>query len=122
MTKESVVVKQLGRAGPYAHCVIAGDFVFLSGQLGVTEDNHNNFKSQFKKALSNVEVILNEVKLSKENIVRVVVYLKKQEHFAEMNELFKEAFETTMPARTTVLCSMPNSDALVELEITATIV
>jgi Putative translation initiation inhibitor, yjgF family len=121
MTKESIVVKELGRAGPYAHCVVSGGFAYLSGQLGVTEDNHEDFKSQFTKALSNVERILSEIKLSKENIVRVVVYLKKDKDFPQMNELFKEAFEKVMPARTTVLCSMPNINALIELEVTASL-
>ncbi len=121
MSKESIVVKELGRAGPYAHCVVSGGFAFLSGQLGVSDDNHEDFKSQFKKALSNVERILSEVKIHKENIVRVVVYLKRTEDFSQMNELFKDAFEKVMPARTTVLCSMPNVNALVELEVTASL-
>ncbi len=119
MEKKSVIVDELGRAGPYAHCVLAGNLAFLSGQLGVTAENHDNFESQFRKALSNVDKILKGVKLSMNHITRVVVYLKRTEDFAKMNELFKESFHEVMPARTTVICSMPNNDALVELEVTA---
>ncbi|MHB1439728.1 MAG: RidA family protein [Cuniculiplasma sp.] len=119
MDKKSVVVDELGRAGPYSHSVIAGSMVYLSGQLGVKKEENNSFEDQFKRAVSNVEKILKESNSSMKNIIRVVVYIKKKEDFEKMNKMFQDYFSLASPVRTTVVCSFPNDDALVELEITA---
>ncbi|SIM67084.1 RidA family protein [Cuniculiplasma divulgatum] len=119
MDKKSVVVEELGRAGPYSHSVIANSMIFLSGQLGVKENSDNSFEQQFRRAASNVEKILDQSNSSMKNIVRVVVYMKNQGDFELMNKLFKEVFSIATPARTTVVCNFPNDKALIELEVTA---
>ncbi len=119
MEKKSVIVEELGRAGPYSHSVIVNSTVFLSGQLGVKKDADNSFEQQFRRAASNVEKILAHSNSSMKSVVRVVVYMKKKEDFELMNKMFKEVFSVATPARTTVVCSLPNDEALVELEVTA---
>ena len=119
MDKKSVVVEELGKAGPYSHSVIANPMIFLSGQLGVKENSDNSFEQQFRRAASNVEKILAQSNSSMKNIVRVVVYMKNQGDFELMNKLFKEVFLIATPARTTVVCNFPNDKALIELEVTA---
>ncbi len=119
MDKKSIVVEELGRAGPYSHSVVVNSMVFLSGQLGVKKDGNNSFEEQFRRAASNVEKILGKSNSSMKNIVRVVVFIKRQEDFEQMNKLFQETFAKASPARTTVVCEFPNDVALVELEVTA---
>jgi 2-iminobutanoate/2-iminopropanoate deaminase len=119
MDKKNIIIQELGRAGPYSHSNIAGQFVFLSGQLGVSKENTHDFEAQFRRAASNVNKVLEGSNSSLKNIVRIVVYIKKQGDFEQMNKLFQEIFQEASPARTTVVCSFPNEDALVELEVTA---
>ncbi|MGP6220005.1 RidA family protein [Caldiplasma sukawensis] len=119
MDKKTVVVEDLGRAGPYVHATLFDRLVFLSGQLGVSKETLGNFTLQFEKAISNVKKILEHSGSSMEKVVRVVVYLSSADNFKEMNDLFEKYFGKNPVSRTTVVCSFPNKDALVELEVTA---
>lgn len=119
MDKKTVVVEDLGRAGPYVHATIVDRMVFVSGQLGLSKETLGNFSLQFEKAISNIKKILEQAGSSIEKVLRVVVYLSSSDYFKEMNELFEKYFGKNPVSRTTVVCSFPNKDALVELEVTS---
>ncbi len=106
------------RAGSYSHSVSVGNILFISGQLGVSKDTKNNFEAQFNMAMSNILKICDANNTEKANIVKMVVYLSDARYFDEMNKIFNETFKDYPPARTTIVCSFPNPDALVELEAT----
>ncbi|MCS7170726.1 MAG: Rid family detoxifying hydrolase [Aquificaceae bacterium] len=110
--------------GPYSQAVLAGGFLFLSGQIGIdpqTGELKEGFRQQAQQVFKNIQAILESAKAKKENIVRVVVYIKDINLFKEFNELYEEFFKdvAVKPARTTVEVSKLPLGALVELEITA---
>ncbi|MCS6957432.1 MAG: Rid family detoxifying hydrolase [Aquificaceae bacterium] len=110
--------------GPYSQAVLAGGFLFLSGQIGIdpeTGELKEGFKHQAQQVFKNIQAILESARAKKENIVRVVVYIKDINLFKEFNELYEEFFKdiAVKPARTTVEVSKLPFGALVELEITA---
>ncbi len=110
--------------GPYSQALMAGGFLFLSGQIGIDPETgklREGFTDQVKQVFDNIEAILQAGGVGKENIVRVVVYLKDISLFKEFNALYEDFFRDVpvKPVRTTVEVSGLPLDALVELEITA---
>jgi len=110
--------------GPYSQALMAGGFLFLSGQIGIDPETgklREGFTDQVKQVFDNIEAILQAGGAGKENIVKVVVYLKDISLFKEFNALYEDFFKDVpvKPVRTTVEVSGLPLDALVELEITA---
>ncbi|WPM32449.1 Rid family detoxifying hydrolase [Hydrogenobacter sp. T-2] len=110
--------------GPYSQALVAGGFLFLSGQIGIDPDTgklREGFTEQVKQVFDNIEAILQAGGVDKKSVVRVVVYLKDISLFKEFNALYEDFFKDVpvKPVRTTVEVSGLPLDALVELEITA---
>ncbi len=110
--------------GPYSQGVVAGGFLFLSGQIGLdpqTGKLREGFKEQAQQIFKNIEAILEAAGVGKESIVRMVVYLKDLSLFGEFNQLYEEFFKDVKvkPARTTVEVSHLPLGALIEVEATA---
>ncbi len=107
--------------GPYSTMVKCGYFVFLSGQIALNPDSNSIEETttykQTKKVLENIEKIVSEVGLSKENIIKCTVFLKNMGDFFEMNKAYEEFFGEHKPVRTTVEVSKLPKDALVEIEV-----
>jgi len=107
--------------GAYSHAVVAGDFVFLSGQIArhaTGEFAGGDVASQTKCCIEIVVDILRRFDLTLADVVRCTVYLAAIEDFPTMNAVFAEAFGTTFPARSTPQVQMPYG-AKVGLEVTA---
>ncbi|MFN3598191.1 MAG: RidA family protein [Aquificaceae bacterium] len=110
--------------GPYSQGVKVGNFLFLSGQIGIdppTGKLKESFEQQVKQVFQNIEAVLKSAGAGKGNIVRVVVYLKDLSLFGDFNRLYEEYLKEVKvkPARTTVEVSNLPLGALIELEITA---
>lgn len=117
MNNKHVVVEGLGRGGPYSHAVIAGEFVFISGQTGKTDKNINDFKGQFREAMERINKIAQAVGKSIKDIVKVNVYIKDKSYFKELNEVFEEYFKDSPPARTTLVTDFVDNGILVEIDV-----
>lgn len=92
--------------GPYAPAVVAGDFVFVSGQLPYVAESkqmlQGGIEIQARQALANADALLRAAGTSRDRVVKVTVYLADGSDFAGMNEAFSEFFAGHRPARTTV--------------------
>ena len=110
-----------GTVLPLSRAVRAGDFVFLSGQLGIDE----NFKlasgiiNQTQLCVGNIDTILKSISLSLENIVKTTVWLTDIENFAAFNLCYAELFSELPPARSTVCSALAIPGALIEIEVVA---
>ena len=110
-----------GTVLPLSRAVRAGDFVFLSGQLGIDE----NFKlasgiiNQTQLCVGNIDTILKSISLSLENIVKTTVWLTDIENFAAFNLSYAELFSELPPARSTVCSALAIPGALIEIEVVA---
>lgn len=109
-------------AGPYSPAVIAGDFVYVSGQgptdpatgARVTE----SVQAETRQVLTNIRTILEAAGCSMANVVKCNVYLADRRDFAAMNEAYREFFPNEPPARTTVEAHPP-VDIRVEIDCVA---
>src|SRR6516165_9179323 len=83
---------------PYSHAVVAGGFVFVSGQIPVrpggdpTEVAGQTMQEQTRQALRNVKTILEAAGSSLDKVVKVTVLLVRTDLCKEMNEAYAEFF------------------------------
>jgi 2-iminobutanoate/2-iminopropanoate deaminase len=109
--------------GPYSQAVAAGDFVFLSGQLGVNpatgEFAAENVAGQATQVFKNIEAVLAAAGLGFENVVKTTVFLADMADFAAMNEVYAHHFSVPYPARSAVAVKTLPKNALVEIEVIA---
>lgn len=109
--------------GPYSQAVIAGNTVYVSGQLPIDpakgEFAGSDIKAQTKQSLTNIKNILAQAGLGMESVVKMTVLLKNINDFNDMNEVYKTFFEKDFPARAAFQVAKLPKDALVEIEAIA---
>ena len=126
--KKKVLRTPLGPAaiGPYSQAVVAGNMVFISGQIPLDPESGNliedkSVKAQTRRALQNLQGILAAAGVSMQNVVKTTVYLTDMKTFADMNSVYAEFFDTCHPARSTVEVSRLPKDVNVEIDCIAMI-
>jgi 2-iminobutanoate/2-iminopropanoate deaminase len=91
---------------PFSPGVIAGDFVFISGQASVDETGkivNESFAGECRRSFENVKKVLAAAGLDFSDVVQVRNYVAKQEDLAEFNQIYREYFSAPFPARTTLI-------------------
>jgi 2-iminobutanoate/2-iminopropanoate deaminase len=109
--------------GPYSQAMRAGDFVFLSGQLGIDPEagkiTGKSAAEQAEQALKNIRAILTAAGLTADHVVKTTIFLANMDDFGAVNEVYGEFFHSDPPARTTVQAARLPMSALVEIEAIA---
>jgi 2-iminobutanoate/2-iminopropanoate deaminase len=109
--------------GPYSQAVRAGDFLFVSGQLGVIPETGefagDTAEAQTKQAIKNIGAILEAGGCSFEDVVDATIYLTNIEDFASVNAEYSKRFDAHKPARATIEVSNLPKAAKVEIRVTA---
>lgn len=109
--------------GPYSQAIVAGGFLFASGQLPIDpstgEFPGGGVKEQTRQSLTNVTNVLAEAGLNLSNVVKTTVYLADMADFAAMNEVYATFFAEPFPARSAVAVKTLPKNALVEVEVVA---
>lgn len=111
-----------GKPLPLSKAVRAGDFVFLSGQLGLSAQGQlagSSIETQTRQALHNISGILAEAGASLAQVIKSTVWLVERSDFARFNQIYAEYFPHQPPARSTVVCGLVLAGALVEIEVVA---
>lgn len=110
--------------GPYSPAVKVGDFLFISGQLGLNPEtmelSGDEIESQTRTALENLLNIARNAGYDSTDIIQCTVYLKDINDFAKMNLIYGGFFaEGKYPTRTTVEVSNLPRKAKVEIAAVA---
>lgn len=122
--KEAVFSEKAPRPiGPYSQAIIAGDLIFVSGQIPIDPSTgrivSDDFKEQVKRVLENVKAILEAGGSSLDDAVKVTVYLKDPSKFQDFNQVYSEYFKGSFPARTTVFVNELPAGAQIEVDVIA---
>jgi 2-iminobutanoate/2-iminopropanoate deaminase len=92
--------------GPYSQGLVAGDLVFVSGQLGLDpqtgEMKGADLESQARQALSNLQAVLRAAECDLSHVTTVDVFLTDMGDFADFNAIYESFFDTHKPARAVV--------------------
>lgn len=106
--------------GPYSPAVRVGNFLFVSGQIGLSPESGemagSTIDAQTGQALQNLSMILQNAGMDSSNVVQCTVFLKDINDFQRMNLLYGGYFpEGHYPARTTVEVSNLPRNAIIEI-------
>lgn len=107
--------------GPYVQAQASGNFIFVSGQLGMTPDGNlpADFESQARNALNNLTAILEQAGSSMSKVLKATVFLSDLNNFTALNGIYAEYFKAPCPARSCFEVARLPKDALVEIEVIA---
>ncbi len=107
--------------GPYSPIVRAGDWLIVSGQVGVLDGKvvPGGVAAETRQALANAEALLNSEGATLADVVKTTVFLRHMRDFPIMNEAYAEVFGEHRPARSTVAVVELPVVALVEIELWA---
>ena|ERR1700736_773591 len=106
---------------PYSRVVRAGDFVFVSGQIGVGPDGKivaGGIEAETRRALERVGEALALAGCTLADVVKATAYLSDASDFGKFNKAYGEFFPESAPARTSVASPLV-IDAKVELDMIA---
>jgi 2-iminobutanoate/2-iminopropanoate deaminase len=111
------------QGAPYSQAIVAGDFVFVSGQLslepGETAISGDTIQEQTEQVFANLAAILAEAGSRLDRLVKTTVFLANLADFQGMNEVYTRHVGDRPPARSTVEVAALPSGALVEIEAIA---
>jgi len=111
--------------GPYSQAIKANGLLFVSGQVALDpatgEFVGTDVRQQTERVFENLKGILEASGVSFHHVVKTTVFLKDMNDFAEMNEVYGRYFSAAPPARSTVQAARLPKDALVEIELIATL-
>lgn len=111
--------------GPYSQAVVAGGFVFASGQIPIDpatgEFVSGGIAEQTEQVLRNLAAVLAAAGTDLGRVVKTTVFLADMGDFVAMNEVYGRFFVESPPARATVEAARLPRDARVEIEVVALI-
>jgi len=111
--------------GPYSQAVVAGGFVFCSGQLGLDPATGllvaQDAPAQARQALANLSSVLNNAGSGLALVVKTTLFLADMNDFAAVNAVYEQAFGSHKPARSTVEVKRLPKDGRVEIECMAVV-
>jgi 2-iminobutanoate/2-iminopropanoate deaminase len=109
--------------GPYSQAVLAGGFVFASGQIPLDPQTGEfvagGVAEQTEQVLRNLSAVLEAAGTGLDRVVKTTVFLADMNDFALMNEVYGRYFNEDAPARATVQAARLPRDARVEIEAIA---
>ena len=121
---KKTIVKPVDVVGPYSPAVRIGNFLFVSGQIGLDQEtgrlNNESIESETRQTLDNLMRILHAESYDSSDVVNATVYLKNMNDYAKMNLIYGGYFsEESYPARVTVEVSNLPRQANVEIALIA---
>ncbi|QEC76371.1 RidA family protein [Mucilaginibacter ginsenosidivorax] len=109
--------------GPYSQATVAGNFVFVSGQIPLNpatgELVTSGIKDEAVLVMENIKAILTEAGIGFANVVKTSIFLTDLGNFGQVNEVYGTYFTSSFPARETVQVSALPKGVNVEISVIA---
>lgn len=121
MTQRAISTDQAPRAiGPYSQAVVAGEFLFLSGQIALDPASgelvQGGIAAETRRVMDNLRAVLSAANRSCDDLVKTTIYLVDMSDFAAVNGIYAEYFTATPPARATIQVAALPRGARVEID------
>ena len=111
--------------GPYNQAVMAGNLLFISGQVAINPASGNveatNTAEETHLVMRNLQAILTEAGLDFANIVKTTIFLSDMSLFTAVNEVYGSYFTGDYPARETVAVKGLPRNVNVEISMIAAV-
>jgi 2-iminobutanoate/2-iminopropanoate deaminase len=123
MTK-TILTSKTGKAiGPYSLGVVAGDYVFLSGQIPLDGTTGKlvpgGIEAQTEQVFANINALLENAGVTMGHVVKATVFMTDLKEFAAMNTIYEKHVPSPFPARSTIQVAGLPMGAKVEIEMLA---
>ena len=107
--------------GPYSPVLVAGDTIYISGQLGLADAKlvDGGVEAQVRQIFNNARGLLERAGARLDQVVKCTVFLASMDDFPVMNAAYVEGFGGHRPCRSTVGNVTMALGADVEIEFTA---
>lgn len=110
--------------GPYSQAVLAGDFLYVSGQLPLDPVSGamagDTAAEQAEQSILNLSAILEAAGMTLDDVVKTTVLLADIADFAAVNEVYAKHFTgAVLPARAAFAVRDLPKGAKVEIELVA---
>ena len=120
--------ERMGSPAPIGHYTPAmrhGDLVFFSGQTPIDPTTgklvDGGIEEQTARALANLADLLAKEGLSWKHVLRSGVFITDMANFSAMNKVYSATLGDAKPARTTVAVYQLPLNALVEIDMIASV-
>ncbi|XP_004697520.1 2-iminobutanoate/2-iminopropanoate deaminase [Echinops telfairi] len=115
--------KAPGAIGPYSQAVLVDRTMYISGQVGLNPSDGQlvpgGVVEETKQALANMGEILKAAGCDFTNVVKTTVLLADINDFATVNDIYKQYFKSSFPARAAYQVAALPKGARVEIEAIA---
>ena len=109
--------------GPYNQAILAGDFLFASGQIAINPETGDlitgDIESETHQVMRNIKAILAEAGLDLSHVVKTTIFLSDMNDFAKVNAVYGSYLSDKFPARETVQVSVLPKNVNIEISVTA---
>ena len=104
--------------GPYTPVVRAGDWLVVSGQVGIAEGKlvPGGLEGELRQAMANLRAQLAANGAELTNVVKTTVFLRHMSDYTLMNEVYIDEFGDHRPARSAIGVAELPLGVLVEVE------
>jgi 2-iminobutanoate/2-iminopropanoate deaminase len=124
MAKEIInTVNAPAPIGPYSQAVMAGNLLFMSGQIalkpGTGELAITDIIEETHQVMQNIKAVLAEAGMDFGNVVKTTIFLSDMGLFGQVNEIYGKYFDGDFPARETVAVKGLPKNVNVEISMTA---
>ena len=113
--------------GPYNQAIVAGEYLFCSGQIALDPltgemVGSGSIQEETHQVLKNLIAVLEEADVKSTNVVKTTIYLADLGDFNEVNKIYSEFFGSGIsPARACVEVAALPKAALIEIDCIALI-
>lgn len=109
--------------GPYNQAVLAGGFLFISGQIalvpGTPDLANGSIEDETRQVMNNLKAILQAANLQFSHVVKTTIFLSDMSLFGEVNDIYATYFTGNFPARETVAVKGLPKNVNVEISMIA---
>jgi len=108
--------------GPYSQATAHGEFLFLSGQVGIDPETGmlvEGVEAQTYRVMKNLVAVLEEAGSDLSKVLKVTIYVTDLANFKLLNDIYGSYFDCDPPARATVQVAALPLGAEVEMDMIA---
>lgn len=105
--------------GPYSQAVLAGNTLYVSGNIALEIAATGDIKAETQAIMENIGYVLAEAEMTHKDIVKTTIFLKNMDDFATVNGVYGTFFDENPPARETVQVARLPRDVNVEISVIA---
>tara|TARA_B110000971_G_scaffold8303_1_gene8067 strand:+ start:164 stop:547 length:384 start_codon:yes stop_codon:yes gene_type:complete len=110
--------------GPYNQAIIAGNTLYISGQIPIIAKTMELFNGTIKEetelVMLNLNAVLEAAGMSFKHVVKTTIFLSDMENFGKINNVYGTYFDNeTAPARETVAVKTLPKNVRIEISMIA---